>query len=123
LQDHGNPVRYRNIWLRELRETDEAGPPSKDEPPVVALPKAALEKYVGEYRLRPEVSFSVALDDGRLYAKFYESELIELIPHSAVEFSMPWTAGKIEFELEEEGAVQGFKFYLGGNEYVTRRVR
>jgi hypothetical protein len=39
-QDHGNPVRYRNVWVREI------GKPGRKE---VMLPDSVLDTYVGDY--------------------------------------------------------------------------
>jgi hypothetical protein len=127
LQDHDHPVRYRNIWLREIPERPAPTQSDLARPKVVTLPEATLDRYVGSYLLnaKPDSPVAeIAREEGHLTIKLpFLPRKLALEPISETEFDMPYTDGHFKFARDEAGNVTGVHFRIGDGERDMKRTK
>ncbi len=125
LQDHSHPVRYRNIWLRELPErpapTEEQKGPGK----AIEVSSDELDALAGIYATSGGKGTKMTITrrgDYLTYRNPVRPIEARLVPIAPLHFEMNQTDGRLIFQKDDGGRVTGATLFIGdsGGSPLTR---
>ncbi|MDZ7724902.1 MAG: DUF1080 domain-containing protein [candidate division KSB1 bacterium] len=121
LQDHSNPVRYRNVWIRDLEKENETKPSAGH----VTVSEKDLNAYTGLYRSKSDPSFELNVkraEDDKLWVDQVRRDQVVFRPQSWRGFYAPVCQMQMAFR-HRDGKVTGLRLIQDGKEMFLEKVK
>jgi hypothetical protein len=126
LQDHGHPVRFRNIWLRTLPERPAPSADDLKRPVVKLISADALKTFTGRYTMGSGESpprIVITRGDGRLLVRFpFLPKPLDIYPTADGVFELLDTDGRFTFQKDDQGNVTGAVFHIGDADRTLTKI-
>jgi D-alanyl-D-alanine carboxypeptidase len=97
--------------------------PFAKERQAITLAPEVLERYVGEYQLRPDFSLTVTRRGDRLITQATGQGEVEVFPESETKFFLKVTDAQLEFQKDAEGKVTGLILFQNGRQMPAKKVK
>lgn len=105
LQDHSNPVRFRNVWVRDLPDEPATTPRAGVAVDAKKLTAAQRAAFVGTYRADGgETCQVIAMGNGLGLRIFARPDTMALVTTSDGQFTFRETGGRVQFTPARGGA-------------------
>ncbi|MBK9317251.1 MAG: serine hydrolase [Acidobacteria bacterium] len=104
----------------EAERTDKALPKPKE---AAAFDPAIYDKYAGQYELMPNFILTLSRDGDKLMGQATGQPMVQLVPESAVKFSVQEVGAQIEIVLDEKGNAASLILYQGGQKLPAKKIK
>jgi hypothetical protein len=115
LQDHSNPVRFRNIWTRPL-------PTPASYVRTITLPESLMDRYVGKYQVNPGMTVVVTRDGDRFIISMHGQHKEEMFASSETDFFLKKVDIQVKYDIEQ-GIVKGMTVFQGGGTMPAKKIK